>query len=556
VLPGDTIAYVRLSGVEKLKDRLILPEYLNNAEDLRKQLDAIYAAVLENSGELNPFGLPTASCKKYIAAVKSVHLAVLPPTGPDEESVWLVEMADGETAQGFINEMGDKLKEKRLERSKVYEVDIPSLKGRGDRDEVFRRIEEQIEKGKPPQPKKQSGLLLTVLEESVLVYGPETALQRILKTTADGKSASLGHSKPFRTAEHDWGAEGELFFFVSFDSLRALTKPGADKGGEGKPFAEFGSLAGSAGTNGSLNVRIYAAEHRKFPEFMVRRPVKKQFLTRIPADSVLVAAWSYDGSKNARKSLSGWLKEEIKKGDGEGVFSDPVSKLIANNLDQLEEEVVVMVNDLWVAILPVKTEMELFAAPDDKGRWGTAVFFDIEDKRQIEELKDHVFEAGNRAKLPWKVMTHKGVTIHYVDLEELGKKRGKELPAPLAAAIQTKVGYAQSDTLFVAGTVEAIKFVLDPQGPTLADVMKYDRIDKENAMQMTLQPGRLVHSTTKLGPLEGLKTMLADRIPKDSNLSLTVTFEETQATLKSNIPFATIATWIALERDEFVKAAR
>jgi hypothetical protein len=206
--------------------------------------------------------------------------------------------------------------------------------------------------------------------------------------------------------------------------------------------------------------------------------------------------------------------------------------------------------------LPVKTEMELFAAPDEKGRWGAALFFDIEDKRQVEDLKDHIFEAGNRRKLPWKVTKHKDVTIHYLDLEELARKQGKELPPLLAGSVQTQIGYAQSDTLFLAGSVEAIKFVLDPKGPTFADAVPYDRVDRENAVLMTLRPGVLVHGATYFGRLEGLKKMLADRIPRDTSLSVTSAFDETQATFRSNIPWATYATWIALEQEEFLKAAR
>jgi hypothetical protein len=349
VLPAETIACVRLrGGVETLKDRLILPAYLKNAENIRKQRDSAYAALLENAGELNPFVLSTPSCKKYISSLKSVHLAVLPPTGPDEESVWFVEMANGKVVQDFIKEMGDKLKEKRLEGGKVYELNTPAPKGRAERGLPFKRLVDEIDKGTLPPEKKQASPTFAVLEDGVLAYGPEAAIQRVLKTKADGKAASLGRSKPYQTAERDWAAAGELFFFVGLDGVRAATLSGPRDGKESKaiPFAEFGFVAGSAGTDGSLNVRVYAADGKKLPEFMVRKPAAKRFLSRVPGDAALVAAWSYDGSKNARKSLSGWLKEEVKKGDAGGLFSDPVSKLIAHNLDQLEEEVVVMVNDL------------------------------------------------------------------------------------------------------------------------------------------------------------------------------------------------------------------
>src|SRR5207248_2427444 len=101
-------------------------------------------------------------------------------------------------------------------------------------------ILDEIDRGKLP-PKKQAAPTFAVLEDGVMAYGPETAIQRILKTRADGKAKSLGRSKPFQTAERDWAAGGELFFFVGLDGLRAATLPGP-RNSKDTPFAEFGFL--------------------------------------------------------------------------------------------------------------------------------------------------------------------------------------------------------------------------------------------------------------------------------------------------------------------------
>src|SRR5262245_37534535 len=50
VLPKETAFYVRLRGVETLKDRIILPGFLNNSADLQKQIDAVYGSILDAMG--------------------------------------------------------------------------------------------------------------------------------------------------------------------------------------------------------------------------------------------------------------------------------------------------------------------------------------------------------------------------------------------------------------------------------------------------------------------------------------------------------------------------
>jgi WD40 repeat protein len=536
-LPRETVAYVRVSGPEGLKDRLIQPEYLTGARELQAQLGGAYSALMDAAAESNPFGLAPSACKKYLAAIKSIQVALLLQDGAVSEPLFVVEMANADVVKDFFRELGNTARKKSIEGVEVIEV----VRGGG---------------GKPPGARPE---LLYALDDTLVAWGTEPALASVIRTKTAGPKASLRQTEAFRKVERDWGTQGDLFFFVSFDTLRNLpglsAKPQPGKAAGKQPFEEFSYVGGSAGVNGPLNLRVYASEGKKLPQFLVRRSVAKQFLGRIPADAVLVAAASCDGSKSMRKSFSAWLKEEMAAGGEGGLFSDPVSGLVANNLEQLEQDVVVMVNDLAVAILPVKTEMDFFVAPDESGRLGAALFFDIEDQRQAEELKDHIFEAGQRGKLPWKVMNYQGTSIHYLDLEELARKRGSGLPPNLAAVLQTRIGYAQTEQLFLFGSLESIKFVLAPKGPTFADVANYDRVDKENAFLLTVRPGKLVHGPTNFGPLRGLKEMLARRLPKDSSLSITATFEETQATFKSNIPWATYAAWIALEKDEIRKAA-
>jgi hypothetical protein len=216
-----------------------------------------------------------------------------------------------------------------------------------------------------------------------------------------------------------------------------------------------------------------------------------------------------------------------------------------------------MAQDLWVAVLPVKTELVFGLAPDPTGRWGVLLAFDIEDRGQAEKLRQHIFEAGKRNELPWEETVHEGLTIRYLDLEKMLRKGGAAvLPPEVLQQVQLKVGYAQGDELFLAGSVEAIKFAHRPTGPVLADVVKREGVDAANAFQLTLQPGRLLHGPTKVPPLEDLRKLLVRQVPKDASWSVTLTLEEERATLRSNVPFAALAAWVGLDLEELGRAIR
>ena len=90
----------------------------------------------------------------------------------------------------------------------------------------------------------------------------------------------------------------------------------------------------------------------------------------------------------------------------------------------------------------------------------------------------------------------------------------------------------------------------------LADVVKRDHIDAANAFHLTLQPGRFLHGNTRVAAGEKLLQVLRRQVPKDASWSITLTLQEDQATLRSNVPFAALAAWIGLNLNEFAQAFR
>ena len=64
----------------------------------------------------------------------------------------------------------------------------------------------------------------------------------------------------------------------------------------------------------------------------------------------------YDGGKKTRKDFSKWLTLEMARGGSGQALGIPAPvAALAKNLDRLEEDVVVIAKEFWVAALPVST---------------------------------------------------------------------------------------------------------------------------------------------------------------------------------------------------------
>lgn len=557
LLPAETIAYVRLRGANTLKDRLVQPGLLADAGVVQEKVARWYDGLLGAAGRDNPFGLPPETVQEFAGSLLSVHAAVVPADHGVQEPALFLELASSAVTAKVRRQLAERATEKDLQGARV--LDLTTLPG------------------------KPAGALY-VLDETVLVVGPDGVLAPIIAAQTGGRKGSLAEADAFRRTEAELGQAGDLFVYFSADDLRRalsgntdrptrvpgrLTAAGRDEllrhqdaqglshraEIENAPFKEIGYVGASAGVDGSLTVRAYTAAGKKLPGFLVRRPAEKRLFRRVPAGALLAYAWTYEGGRQTRKGLSDWLKEEMKNG-GTPLVPAPLARLLTEQPERLESDVVVMARDLWAAALPVKTELALALAPDAAGRWGVLVAFDVEDREQAGKLRQQIFEAGKRHDLPWKETSYEGLAIHYLDLEEMMAAKGGGLPPELARQTQLQVGYALSDELFLIGSVEAIKFAHRPSGPVLADVVKRDRIDAANAFHLTFQPGRFLHAPTRTPVLKNLWEVVGRQVPEDTSWSVTLTLEEDRATLRSNLPLAALAAWVGLDLDEFAGALR
>jgi hypothetical protein len=551
-LPAETIAYFRLRDAGTLAQRAVQPGLITDAQPVQQQLTQAYAGLLVAVGQQNPFGLAPEVVKEVADNLNSVHVAVIAADNHIQEPTVFLEMANPAIAGKVRKKLAERAAEKDLQGVKV--LDLTTLPGSPAR-------------------------TLHVLDETVLVVGPDAALAKVIAARSGRQQGSLAATAAFRKVEADLGRTGDLFGYFSVAELRAAMLREIDAGPsprvspaeeqefsrqqsqrrreeiENLPFKTIGHVGVAAGVDGSLTVRAYTAPGKKLPDFLVRRPAEKALFRHIPADAVLAYGLTYEGGKHTRKSFVEWLKEET-KANGTPLVPPQMARVLTQEFDRLEADVVVIAQDLWAAILPVKTELAFAVAPDATGRCGGLMVFDIEDRAQADKLRQQIFEAGKRHELPWKETTHEGLTIRYLDLEEMLRKDGATPPRELLDQVQLKVGFAQTDKLFLVGTVEAIKFAHRPTGPVLADTIRRDHIDPANALHLTLQPGRFLHGPTRIPAPEKLLALCRRHIPKDASWSITVSLEEEQATLRSNIPLVALAAWIGTDLSELGQAFR
>ncbi|MBI4617247.1 MAG: hypothetical protein HY720_26780 [Planctomycetes bacterium] len=573
LVAADAIAYVRLSGVGTLSDRIVREEDLLGAREVQESLDRWYAKTLEEAGR-GELGVPASVTRNLIESIDAIHVAVLPPadvpaggrgelasvSAGDPQVILFVEMADLEPWQALVSELGSRVSEKDLSGEKVYDL---TKVGGGTQ-------------------------LLAWPMGDVVVLSTEKPLADVIRAKEDGLSDSLADTEAFREAHGRFAAEGDLFFFANLavvretmareiegaeapafdwmepaDRERALAEARERKDADRRAlhaWNEFGSVAGAVSADGRLVVEVRAAKGKKIPAFLVRDSEKKKLLERIPASAPLAVVAGYEGGKETRRSFSEWLKE--KTGAGVRVedlgMEAPVAKQLMEGLSQLEDEVVVIANDFMIAAIPVDEELAFFVAPNAAGKWGIAAIFDWEDRRQIETFNRKIFQEGSRQELPWQTLEYDGLSIRFLDLAEMAAEKGDgKLPEGLEQ-VQLRVGYALDDEFAYYGSVDLIRELRRPTGKTIADVVRYDGVDEENCFFFTLQVGPFLHGPrSQFEPLARVQEVLRRRIPAGARYSATVTADEERVTLRSNVPFPGLAAWLALDEDfheEFRKA--
>ena len=523
-LPGNTLVYARVEGVANLEGacRRRSPRCATPAcREARRRLPTPFAR-----GRNNPLGL-RSNRPALIGDARSIHLRAVPPIRQDESEPMpccsCIRRAD------TVNAVLDDLKTGRTETG------VSGARGY--------RLEKM--------PPFESAI---ALDDRTLALGHDAVLANVL---ASPGSDALGSAAPFQRAQNDLVGRGDAFAYVSiaatkqeiFRDIDADLLPAGEKAKRKEkfanmPFREVGTVAAGVAVDGSFSVLAYTQPGQEFPEFLVRPVTAKKLPARIPADAFFTVACGYDGGKKTRKGFVDWMHEEAKRG---GVDSSGMVGALTQNLDRLESDVVIKVKgvaeDLWLAAIPVKTEMAVTIAPDAAGRWGALMAFDIEDRAQAEKLAREIFIAGKAQALPWKQTEHAGLTIHYLDLAEIIKEKGTELPKDVVENVQLQVGYALSDEFFLAGSVELIKFAHRPSGRTLGDALSLKGVDANNTLLYNAQPGAALQTFSKIAHLAEHVQPIARQFPRESSYTLTLTVEKDRAVLRSNVPVSALTAW-------------
>lgn len=540
LLPKDTLLYVRMKGIDTLKDNWVHREHLQDVKVVQEKIDEWYKESLEKASQNTE--LKEQTLKDFVQAFKTFHLAVcVQEKEKHRRPNWIVflEMANREIIDKLLKELGDQAKEKKILDQTVYDV--------------------------------RGSSFISVIDKNIMILSEtEELLQTVLEIKSKSGSETLANSRQFQKAHDDMGRAGDLFLFFNLANFiteesrdaelsekRTLPdwyspemKAEAKKHQEKqramreeikKFFSNLDFVAGAADPKGSLTLRLYTVEGKTLPEFLVRKSRSKELFKHIPASAPLVYDVSYDGGKKTRQSFKDWFEKEVPK----ELVPREVQQAMGQ-LDQLENEVVVIAQDFWAAVLPVDKEMAMYIAPSDKG-WEFAVFFDYEDKAQVETLAKKLFEEGKRHQLPWEETTYEGLTIHYLDISKILPATEVAASKELAKYVQLQMGYAISDRFFMIGSVEALKFIHKPKGDTLYKGIALKGVDKKNAVQLVLQPGYLCKALSKIDPLKQHMDRVIRQIPENASYSVTLTLEEKQATVRTNIPFTSLIAWIALD---------
>jgi len=523
LLPANTLGYVRLNDIQRVRVEFIHRKHVKDADRIREQVNGLIQAAIQAWGRNgNALGINTQTLLQLIVELDVVHFGVSPAKSPaansagSPEPLVVLEFTERSGLDALLSDLKPKLSTSHIAGTPVKFVEMPQ----GPKAAFYL-----------PDPR-------------TIVLGTETLLGNALRRLQDADGKSLADSSRFQQTLRDWGEQGELFTYANLGVIREMLRQNA--------FPTVSHVAASLRIDGGLSLRAYAAGKERFPKFLVRTPREKKFLRRIPADAVFLLSAGTESGKQTRRNFVEWINEQIAGGKRNGTTMLPQSwrdfaAAYSADSERIESEAFVIIQDLWLAVLPVKSESALFIAPDSTGRWGAAFLFDIEDKQQVEQLTKRVFQAGQRAELPWKQTTHEGLTIHYIDFAEVAKDAGKPVPPEVAQRAQLQVGYAENDELFFVGTLDAIKFAHQPTGKTLDSVLTYNNVDAQNAIMLSLQPGRILHRTFGVPQVDEVLKRLATQIPKETNYAVTLNFEPRQLTFRTNIPFPSLIAWMITE---------
>ncbi len=524
LLPHDALGYIRITDMARVRNEFIRPTHVKDAARIRWQVKhLIEQAFLSFGRKGSSLGVKGETLLQLLFELEAVHVGT-----------WNAEPADGKTGL--------------LDGNAIAVLEFSSPAGL---DALFKQLKPKL------KDKAVSGVevqLLTVAggpttalyrpKPKTVVLGTDRSLEAALRRSRTKGSKSLADSLRFQQAYRDWGTGGELFAYVNLQAAR-MAVPGLR-------FNTVTHLGASLRLEGGFSLRAYADKSKPFPKFLVRTSREKRFLSRIPADAVFLMSAVTDGSRQTRTNFVEWVMQELGRDDKSAKSLLPQSwrrfaESYTADPKKIEGQAITFVEDLWLAVLPVKSESAFFIAPNKAGRFGAAFLFDIEDHEQVKRLAGQLFEMGNRAKLPWKETTHAGLTFRYVDFAEVAKAAGRAIPPEIAKRFDLRVGYAIGRQLFYVGTLDAIEFAHRPAGKTIDRQLRYDNVDAKNAIMLSLRPGRILHRTFGVPQVDSVLKRLAAQIPKDTNYAVTLNFEPTQLTFKTNIPFVSLIAWLVTE---------
>lgn len=517
LLPADAIGYVRITNFKGIIDGFVDPDHLKGADAIRKRA---YRLILEKlsslTGPNDSLKIQPRSLFSFIGDLKAIHVGVIPAETPEgmPETVVFLEMLGRAGLELVHADLKAKLVTKKNVET-VHVLDEPA----------------------------NAKVAFAYLSPTSVVVGNEAVIAKTLTRRKSG-GKSLADNTWFQQAKKDHTPDRELFAYVSVDRLRKTWD-------SGDGFAMASHLGCSLGIKTGLTVRAYARTGASFPRFLVRTPREKAFLSRIPSEAAFLLSRGVAGEAGTQRNFVEWLLAELgQKEQGRSIIAGQwrkLAKAYSDDPKRVENEVFAIVEEIWLAAGPMKSESAMFIAPDANGRWGAGFLFDVADEKRVEALTKKVFAAGQRAKLPWKKLDHHGLTIHYIDFTDVAKSKGSPVPPEVLEHAQLRIGYAAGKDIFYAGTVEAIQFAHKPTGKTLDKVIDFTNVDEKNAIMISLLPGRVLHRTFGVPKVDNMLTRLAAQIPKDSNYTLTLNFAPRQLTFRTNIPFISLGAWAAVE---------
>ncbi|GAB4135926.1 MAG: hypothetical protein Tsb009_02700 [Planctomycetaceae bacterium] len=518
LFPDDTVAYFLLRDVQKAKREFIQPRYVKDAVAAKKAWTAIinetFKAIRQPGNSYNVSGL---TILRFLSEIQSLHVGLfeMPQAGRIPQGIAIVTLSSETGFKTLKTQLGKRL--------------VPKTVG-----------------GKQLQIVK--GALRIGFHEwsqKTIILGTEESLSKFVDWNENPQRKSLADEKLFLEARQYVGATGELFAYL--DYRRFVEEELA------KPHLQFSSLAGSLSVDGGFTFHVRTSPAHPLPPFLLRKPRKKSLLKRIPAKTALLISTSYDSPYSQRKEFATWLTAQL-SGESNSAFQliptgwKDLAQTFAHSKNRSLNEVVQLLNDLWFGIPPVKSEVALFAAPLSGGRWGAAVICDITKSEDAAPIIRRLREIAQHSRLTWQTETIRDVKIQYVDLQQVIRKfSSQDNDGPLKTLIQPKIGYAVHKGLLLIGSIDLLKYCVQPSGKTIEDQLAYDHLDKKNGVLFLIRPGNILNRKFGFAPVDDILKKLAAQIPVDSNYAVTLNSEARGITVRSNIPFTSLAGWLVLE---------